>query len=203
MSVPDGPKDSDGPYLNLDPKTCFSSLRHLVGFLQLLRCANQKPAKECTVCGSAPPTLGPEVQTSDPTHPPWSLTAFHPSFHPNHPQTFPNDPLSGRMLCLLAARLGLPGTSSLEAFGINKKRSPSSSISNQNGSTLGSPSPPGCSVWSARASKRLSDGEERRFGELMLRGPRVPESHFVLGGLDKCDAQARLQSSSGGPGDLR
>eukprot|EP00913_Durusdinium_trenchii_P004720 g4383.t1 len=32
-----------------------------------------------------------------------------------------------------------------------------------------------------------------RFGELMLRGPRVPESHFVLGGLDKCDAQAEWE----------
>ncbi|CAK9053686.1 unnamed protein product [Durusdinium trenchii] len=35
--------------------------------------------------------------------------------------------------------------------------------------------------------------KERRFGELMLRGPRVPESHFVLGGLDKCDAQAEWE----------
>ncbi|CAJ1393565.1 unnamed protein product, partial [Effrenium voratum] len=32
--------------------------------------------------------------------------------------------------------------------------------------------------------------QEQRFGELTRRGCRVPESDFVLGGIDKCDAQA-------------
>lgn len=38
--------------------------------------------------------------------------------------------------------------------------------------------------------------EEIRFGELTPRGPRVPESAFVLGGIDKCDAQASLGSAN-------
>jgi len=35
--------------------------------------------------------------------------------------------------------------------------------------------------------------KEIRFGELTPRGPRVPESAFVLGGIDKCDAQAEWE----------
>eukprot|EP00435_Cladocopium_sp_Y103_P067562 s1694_g30.t1 len=35
--------------------------------------------------------------------------------------------------------------------------------------------------------------KETRFGELTPRGPRVPETDFVLGGIDKCDAQAEWE----------
>lgn len=35
--------------------------------------------------------------------------------------------------------------------------------------------------------------KETRFGELTPRGPRVPETEFVLGGIDKCDAQAEWE----------
>ena len=44
----------------------------------------------------------------------------------------------------------------------------------------------------------LRPAEVVRFGELVPRGPRVPESHFLLGGIDKCDAQARLSSGFSG-----
>jgi hypothetical protein len=42
--------------------------------------------------------------------------------------------------------------------------------------------------------------QELRFGELTLRGPRIPSSFFTLGAIDKCDADAdwtRWQQQSG------
>ena len=39
-------------------------------------------------------------------------------------------------------------------------------------------------------STAVSTCQETRFGELTPRRPRVPETEFVLGGIDKCDAQA-------------
>ncbi|CAE7268456.1 Kidins220, partial [Symbiodinium sp. CCMP2456] len=35
--------------------------------------------------------------------------------------------------------------------------------------------------------------QETRFGELTPRGPRLPEEEFVLGGIDKCDAEAEYK----------
>ena len=43
---------------------------------------------------------------------------------------------------------------------------------------------------STAVSTAVSTCQETRFGELTPRGPRVPETEFVLGGIDKCDAQA-------------
>eukprot|EP00930_Biecheleria_cincta_P086845 TRINITY_DN76096_c0_g1_i1.p1 TRINITY_DN76096_c0_g1~~TRINITY_DN76096_c0_g1_i1.p1 ORF type:complete len:749 (-),score=157.85 TRINITY_DN76096_c0_g1_i1:128-2335(-) len=45
--------------------------------------------------------------------------------------------------------------------------------------------------------------QEVRFGELTLRGPRIPISNFVLGAIDKCDASAEVERWQGRPGGGR
>jgi len=42
-------------------------------------------------------------------------------------------------------------------------------------------------------ASNLLPGREMRFGELCLRGPRIPLERFVLGAIDKCDAEADLK----------